>query len=71
MAWYFRLTSSTTMRSVAIVPESRHSSWFWLVTPVAQMKTGMNMTVTTASIIKVAKMGESAFLFLSAVPKFL
>jgi len=38
---------------------------------VAQMKTGMNITVTTASIIKVAKMGESAFLFLSAVPKFL
>jgi hypothetical protein len=44
-----------------MTPESCHDSWFWLATPVAQMKTGMNRTVTTAKIMRVAKIGERAF----------
>ena len=63
----FRLTSSITMRSVAVRPEASQESSVWLVVPAAQMKTGMKRTVTTAKIIRVAKIGEMAWLFFSII----
>jgi hypothetical protein len=52
------------MRSVAIRPDNCQESSVSLLVPVAQMNTGMKRTVITAKIIRVAKMGEMASVFL-------
>ena len=58
-----RLTSSKTIRSVAVRPACAQDSWVWPDVFVAQINTGMKSTVTTASIMRVAKTGERARVF--------
>jgi len=55
-----RLTSSMTMRSVAIRPDISQKAWVLAVNPVDQMKMGMKSTVMMARIRRLAKIGERA-----------
>ena len=55
------------MRSVAMIPDNCHESSVSLLIPVAQINTGMKRTVITAKIMRVAKIGDIAFVFFNNI----